>query len=765
MSTTALLPEEVGEDLRAETQRLLCAVQLLMTANAPNVFEGMEQLPLKAIAHELPDCLYVKDCNGRFVFANAATAKSMGVDCASVLVGKTDFDVWPQETAAELFRIEQDILATGKPQIDMEEFLPSLSAGGRPNYRLTSKIPLRNEEGDVVGLIGISRDITERKHQDHIRRCQAEVLEMIAKGEPLQAILDALVLLVEEQLERVVGSVLLLDPKGTHLHHGGGSGLPTAYRQLIDGIAIGPNCGSAGTAAWRGKPVIVSDTQTDPLWADIRSVAAQFDIRSSWATPIMTSQGNVLGTFALYSSQVRSPTAHELELIAIATHIAGIAIERKRVEDRIYFMAHHDALTGLPNRAHFKEQMASTLFQARRNGRKVTVAYVDLDNFKQINDRRGHAAGDEVLKELSARMVNCARGSDMVVRLGGDEFLLVLVHQARHDAGITRRLRDLHKAFLRPVLVGDEEVTVTSSIGVATFPFDGDTAEELVASADAALYQAKDLGRNRLNYLSQRPDKVVAPLSEQDELRLAIGGKEIFLEYQPQVDVASGRIIGLEALARWRHPQSGVLAPADFIPLAEESKLIIPLGLFVLNEACRQNKAWQDMGLKPVTVAVNVSARQFSDPALADHVREALETSGLDPRWLELELTESTLMQDVPRALAVMQALEAFGVRLSIDDFGTGYSSLAALKTFPFHRLKMDRSLVEALPRDETTAAIASAVISLARKLNLAVIAEGVETEEQLAFLRESQCDEAQGFHFSGPVTALAVEELLRAEV
>ncbi|MBB4568369.1 sensor domain-containing protein [Rhizobium leucaenae] len=764
MNKPALQHARTGERSRSldiETERLLAATQALMAANAHHVADGIEQLRLKAIVHELPDFLFVKDRESRFVFANSATAKSLGLERASALTGKTDFDLVPLERATKYYRIEQEIIASGKPRLDMEDVIPSAS-GGKPVYRLTSKLPLRNDRGEVIGLICISRDITERKRQEHLRRNQAELLEMIAKSEPLEMILEALVLMVEDQMTDIKGSVLLLDPEGIHLSHGAAPNLPATYSRLIDGIAIGPKVGSCGTAAWRGKPVFVYDTQTDPLWEDFSDLAAQYGLRSCWSTPIMTSQGNVLGTFALYSGTVREPTERELELVAMATHIAGIAIERKRAEDRAYFMAHHDDLTGLPNRAFLKENMAKILFKARRNGRKVTVAYVDLDNFKQVNDSRGHSAGDELLKELTARMVDSLRASDMVVRLGGDEFLLVIVHQSRHDTGITRRLRELQKAITQPVVIGEIKIAVTSSIGVAAFPADGETPDELIACADAAMYKAKEHGRNRLQYHIHRPDAAgVMPLSEQEELRSAIGAKQFFLEYQPQVDVASGRIVGLEALVRWRHPRHGMMPPGQFIPLAEESGLIIPLGLFVLNEACRQAKEWQVMGLPPLTIAVNVSARQFGDPALAAHVTEALEASGLEPQWLELELTESTLMHDVPRGLHVMQALKALGVRLSIDDFGTGYSSLAALKTFPFDRLKMDRSFVEALPRDETTVAIASAVISLARRLRLAVVAEGVETDEQLEFLRQAQCHDAQGFYFSRPVGPGEIAKIL----
>jgi diguanylate cyclase (GGDEF)-like protein len=452
-----------------------------------------------------------------------------------------------------------------------------------------------------------------------------------------------------------------------------------------------------------------------------------------------------------------------MEMVALATHIAGIAIERKRVDERIYFMAHHDDLTGLPNRAFLKERMAKTLYQARRNNRKVTVAYIDLDNFKDINDSRGHAAGDEVLKEIAARMANCVRASDIVVRLGGDEFLVVLVHQSGHDAGIMRRLRELQKAIARPVRVEDIDLFVTSSIGIAAFPADGSTPEELLANADQAMYRAKQLGRNTLQYHDGTLDIAVEmPLSEQEELRYAILTNQLCLHYQPQVDVTSGRITGLEALVRWNHPLRGLVLPGSFIPLAEETGLIIQLGLWVLNEACHQARNWQDQGLKPVTIAVNVSARQFADPDFAGHVSEAIDRHRLDPRWLELELTESTVMHDVEKALGVMAKLRRLGVSLSIDDFGAGYSSLSALKTFPFDRLKMDRSLVEALPADKTAVAIASAVISLAQTLKLTVVAEGVESDAQLEFLRWAKCEEAQGYRFARPLPVGEVVKFLK---
>ncbi len=745
-----------------DTKRIVTAAEAFLTAEPHAMTAGIEDLGLKAIIDELPDFFYVKDRDSRFVFANTMVARAFGIDDPEHLKGKRDFDFFDFETARRFFELEQEIMSSGERSLDMEELVSS-PVGDVITCRLTSKIPLRSDKGIVVGLIGVSRDITERRRQDDFRRGQAQILEMIARNEPLEMILEALVILVEAEVGGTSGAIMLLDREGRRLYHGAAPNLPGAYSRVIDGVAIGPNVGSCGTAAWRGVPVIVDDVMTDPLWADFCAIAQQYGLRSCWSTPILTAQNNVLGTFALYSSEVRRPKPREMELVAMATHIAGIAIERKRGDERIHFMAHHDELTGLPNRAFFKERMAKTLHHARRNGRKVTVAYLDLDNFKDINDGLGHGAGDEVLKEVAARMANSVRASDMVVRLGGDEFVVVVVHQSNHDTGITRRLRELHKAVRKPIPYHDNQIAVTCSIGVSAFPSDGATAEELLANADAAMYRAKQLGRDKLHHHhGTRDAEIDLPVSEQEELRQAIISDQLMLHYQPQVDVATLEVTGLEALVRWNHPTRGMVPPCDFIPMAEESGLIIPLGLWVLNEACRQARVWQDMGLPPIRIAVNVSAKQFTDNDFARHVEEAIERVDLAPRWLELELTESVLMQNADRALATMNALRRLGIGFSIDDFGTGYSSLASLKMFPFDRLKMDRSLIEAVPSDKTAVAISLAVMSLAQTLKLGVVAEGVETEAQCEFLRFAKCEEAQGYRFSKPLPADQVAAFLR---
>ena len=521
--------------------------------------------------------------------------------------------------------------------------------------------------------------------------------------------------------------------------------------------------GSCGTAVYHRKAVIVTDIMSDPLWKDYCHVAEPHGYRSCWSTPILAHDGAVLGVFAMYSLSVREPMPVESRLIDVIIRIAGIAIERKRAEDQIRYLAHHDALTGLPNRSLLKDRLNQAILQTQRHNPWVSVVFVDLDHFKTINDSLGHTAGDELLKVIANRMVSTVRTTDTVVRLGGDEFVILLVDQPESPATISAILGRVRAAIAEPAVIDGRTLYVTCSMGVATFPDDGLDPEALLKNADAAMYKAKDAGRDNVQfYTAEMNIKIHEKLALQQELRNAIVRSEFLLHYQPQVDLRSGRIFAAEALIRWQHPAQGFLTPIKFIPVAEETGLIVQIGDWVLHEACRQNKAWQDQGLPPISVCVNVSARQFREKNLISRVVSALRESGLESKYLELEITESLIMHDVDQAVATMQALRKLGVQLAIDDFGTGYSSLNALKTFPVARLKIDKSFISNLASNESDKAVAGAVISLGQKLNLRVIAEGVETAEQVEFLRANNCDEIQGYFFSKPIASTAIPALLR---
>ncbi|WP_229632216.1 bifunctional diguanylate cyclase/phosphodiesterase [Pseudoduganella violaceinigra] len=439
--------------------------------------------------------------------------------------------------------------------------------------------------------------------------------------------------------------------------------------------------------------------------------------------------------------------------------------ERKRAEERIYHMAHHDTLTGLPNRSLTCSRLEQAIAHAERTQESVLVAFIDLDSFKLVNDTLGHNAGDELLKEVAGRMVRCVRRDDTVGRFGGDEFVLVLPHVNEDPQVLAPVLDKILAAVVRPIELEGQKMQVSCSIGVAVYPRDGQDSDTLMLHADAAMYRAKESGKNNCQFYDHEMNAgLEEKLALTEGLRKALEEQQLFLAYQPKVSLASGRMFGVEALLRWQHPQRGLVSPAQFIPLAEENGLIIPIGEWALREACRQACAWLDAGLPPMVVSVNVSARQFDDPRLVERVAEALEWSGLSPQWLELELTESMIMRDVGKSVEKMRQLEAMGIALAIDDFGTGYSSLAALKSFPISRLKIDQSFVRDLAGSSDDQAITCAIISLSHQLDMRVIAEGVETEQQRSFLQQHGCDEIQGYLFSRPVPPQEITAMLIAE-
>jgi diguanylate cyclase (GGDEF)-like protein len=461
-------------------------------------------------------------------------------------------------------------------------------------------------------------------------------------------------------------------------------------------------------------------------------------------------------------------TRSELPLVplgvadVIATAIAALGIivavledEREAAElasSQVEHLAYHDTVTSLPNRALFSDRLMVALAHAARHRHKLAVLFLDIDRFKQINDSLGHTVGDRLLRIVAERIRTTVRDEDTVARFGGDEFtILIHIIGKIEDAGkIAQKILDSLKT---PIVIDDREFVVTSSIGISIYPVDGTDGETLIRNADTAMYRAKDVGRNTYQfYAATMNHKALEALEIENGLRRALDQQELVLYYQPLVDVATGSVYGLEALLRWKHPQFGLLAPDRFIPTAEASGLIVPIGRWVLGEACVQAKEWHRRG-KRVVVAVNLSARQFQDPELLRDVRDALEKASLAPEFLELEITEGNAMQDVEKAIRTLRQLKALGVRIAIDDFGTGYSCLSYLKQFPIDTLKLDGSFVRDITAPED-AQIALGVIALAHSLKLKVIAEGVETIGQLTFLREHSCDRLQGFLFSRPMPA-----------
>lgn len=449
------------------------------------------------------------------------------------------------------------------------------------------------------------------------------------------------------------------------------------------------------------------------------------------------------------------------ELLAVIESLEDIT-ERKRYEEQLEYQASHDGLTNLPNRNLLGDRIRQALLMARRNNRKLAVLFVDLDNFKFINDSQGHEIGDMLLKIVAGRLTGCVRAGDTVARQGGDEFALVVSDLAETEDA-SRIAENIQTALAQPLQVNGTEFVVTCSIGISVFPKDGEDECTLFKNADVAMYRAKERGRNNFQfYTGEMNARTLTRVTMEKLLRGALEKGELLLHYQPKVNLPTGRITGMEALIRWQSPELGMVSPADFIPLAEETGLIEPIGEWVMQTACAQNKAWQDEDLPPLTMAVNLSPRQFRQKNLCSVIRRVLRETGLAPRFLELEVTESMVMHDVDWAISILKELKVMGVYLAMDDFGTGYSSLSYLKRFPFDTLKIDRSFVRDITTDPDSAAIARAVIAMAHGLHLKVVAEGVETVGQLNYLLQNDCDEMQGYYFSRPVSAADFALLLR---
>ncbi|MDN3517295.1 EAL domain-containing protein [Aquisalimonas lutea] len=436
--------------------------------------------------------------------------------------------------------------------------------------------------------------------------------------------------------------------------------------------------------------------------------------------------------------------------------------KRARAEERAQYLATHDSLTGLPNRDLFNELLTHTLTSARRYGRAFAVLFIDLDRFKIINDTLGHEAGDALVREMAERFTACVRDSDVIARLGGDEFI-VLIEEVDDERQAAATARKLNAAALEPVTIMGRECRVTASVGISLFPDDAQDGPSLMRNADIAMYQAKEDGKNAYQFYSRvTRSRASDPMAMEADLRRAIERDELSLTYQAKLGLATDTIVGVEALVRWQHPEQGTLQPAQFIPIAEETGLILGIGKWVLRQACAQHVAWTAAGLPPVSVAVNLSPRQFRDDNLLDDLDAILRETGMDPAYLELEVTESVVMFNVEEAVDKLHAIKRRGVRLAIDDFGTGFSSLSHIKHFPVDTLKVDRSFIRDLAVDADDRAITRAIIAMGATLGLGVVAEGVETREQYDFLRDYACDQIQGYYFSKPVAEPDFGALLR---
>ena len=704
---------------------------------------------------------------------------------------------------------------------------------------------------------------------------QRDLLAQVATGRSTAEILDQLVLFIEGHVDDLLASVLLLDETGKTLRVASAPSLPPAFTEALDALPVGPQSGWCGAAAFLGETVVVEDVATDPLWDDYRALALRHGLRSCWSTPMVGSDGTVLGTMTLYGQRTHVPTPQEVELVETATYIAGIAIERdraaekarrattqyqalvehlplvtyidaiddvssniftspqveamlgytpaewranrdlfvrvlhpddrervlaahgrahttgaplsldyrlfardgrvvwvrdtavvvmdaegkpinlqgylrdvtteKEAERELRHQASHDQLTGLPNRAHLADEIAV----ATSSGKAAGLLFIDLDDFKDVNDGLGHDVGDRVLESVANRIAASLRSGDIAARYGGDEFAVLLPRIEGNEAAASVAARII-AAVGEKVMVGDRDVRVTASIGIAI----GTSPTQLLREADAAMYRAKRGGHGSYALFDEKHDEnAINRFGLITELRSALARKEFVLHYQPIVEVETREVTSFEALLRWDHPTRGLLPPADFISEAEHTGLIVPIGRWVLYEACRQICAWRKETGREIGVSANVSARQLQDPAFVDHVTLALEANEVSARQLTLEITEGALVgagHDAARKLAVLRGL---GVTIALDDFGTGFSALGYLKRLPVDLVKVDRTFIGGIDVDEADVALTRGIIELARSLGLELIAEGVETGGQHAALGALGCTVAQGFLYSQPLS------------
>ncbi|MES2194659.1 MAG: GAF domain-containing protein [Pseudomonadota bacterium] len=528
--------------------------------------------------------------------------------------------------------------------------------------------------------------------------------------------------------------------------------------------------GLTGTAFRTRAPCIMNDFLTNERTAHWHKLAKGGGTRSGAGFPLLKKDGASAGVLLFLAGEEDVFTDDLVELLARLAENISFALdnfdradEKTKADERIEYLASHDSLTRLPNREMFNELLRHAIEAARRYQRRFALLFIDLDRFKVINDSLGHDAGDMLLVEIASRLRGALRSSDVVARLGGDEFVVILEQTSERD-DIEGIARELLAVLGEPLQLSGHECHTTASIGIAMYPSDGDDVQTLTKNADMAMYFAKEDGKNGFRFFTREiKTPSIERLTLESALRRALERDQFALHYQPKVDMATGQITGVEALLRWTHPELGVLSPMQFIPLAEETGLIVPIGRWVLREACAQNMAWQRRGLRPVSMAVNLSPRQFADQHLLQDIDEALASSGMSAVLLQLEVTESMVMRNVSRAVKVLDAIQSRGIRLAIDDFGTGYSSMSLMKQFPIDTIKIDRSFVRDLPNDSEDQAIAQAIISMGKALGMTIVAEGVETVEQQAFLRSHACDEMQGYLFSKPLPPAELASLLRS--
>ncbi len=752
----------------------------LSTQTAPKApsLEQVATFLLRNIVENIPVRVFWKDRDSRFLGCNQLFAEDAGLSHPDQLIGKSDVDMGWHAQAARYQADDRAVMDSGVPKLNFEE--PQTTPDGRVIWLRTSKMPLRDEQGEVMGVLALYQDISAQKQTEQAQARLTRALQLLSQCNTL---------LIHAQSEpALLADIcrLVVDVGGYHmawvgfaLHDDGKSVRPLAQAGYeagylddanISWAAIDRGQGPAGRAIRSGRTQITQDIERDPAFAPWRDGALARGYRANIVLPLLVEQ-RILGVLAIYAPEPQAFGADDVSLLEeLANNLAfGIDTLRTRskhaaAKQKLAFLAHYDSLTGLPNRLLLGDRFEQARQAAQRADSGIGVLFLDLDNFMQVNDGLGHACGDQLLVAIAGRLQGCVRATDTISRLGGDEFV-ILLNQVRDLAVIGKIAQGIVDALAEPFCIDGYQLTTSFSIGISLYPEDGLDLAALLKQADAALYHAKDGGRNTYRFYCARMNSDALELMQlQEELRRALSQQEFRLHYQPQIDARSGRILGVEALLRWQHPTLGLLLPERFMPQAELSGLIIPIGDWVLRQACEQLRIWQqEHDLPPMRMAVNLSALQFRRGQLVETVVGALAQSGVAASQLELELTEAVLLSDPARIGPALAQLKALGVGVAIDDFGSGHSSLAALRQLAVDKLKIDPAFVRDLLAGGDHA-IAHAIIQLGHTLGLMVIAEGVETVAEQSLLEGYGCDQLQGHLFGQAQPAEAFVDFYRRQ-
>ncbi len=725
-------------DLREEVRPIGVGA---MGQEATSVVPDLQELMALAI-NESNFAVYVADAKATLLYVNRTFTELLGYEPEEV-IGRRARDVlgsvhYSDKDYAELW----DKLQRG---IAAQEEVRTYDRWGREVWLTLVLRPVIVDGGTISYLVGTLENTTESRQ---IQSLQREILEAVAQNAALASVMSTICERVETIFPEVICSILSVDHQQL-LHPLASPSLPDDYNNAIDGLPSGPCAGSCGTAAWRREPVMVEDIETDPLWADFKALALPLGLRACWSSPIMLKDGRVAGTFAFYFRERRGPSSWHEQVVRACVQLCVLAFDRDQSSASIAKLAYYDSLTGLPNRAKLRDEMMRRV--DRGDASEQALLFLDIDHFKDVNDTLGHGIGDAFLVQIADRLRAAVWPEDVISRHGGDEFVILLAGANRERAGMVAR--KLLRSIAQSVEVEGVRLPASASIGISLCPGDGTDSATLLRNADTAMYQAKSEGRNTYRFFSSDMNR-----NAQDRLligtilRDAVALNQISLHYQPQVDAQSSAITGVEALARWTHPALGIVPPGRFIPLAEDLGLIAEIGGFALREAMEQLRRWDDAGIAVPRMAVNVSPLQFREANLPDLVAATLETTGIAPHRLIIEITEGVVMDSSPLALANVRRIRGMGVGIAMDDFGTGYSSLSHLARLPVSELKIDRGFMADLETSEAVRALVTAVVRIGQSLKLTLVAEGVETAAQQRILAGLGCDVLQGYLFARPM-------------